>query len=50
MNQILLIKVQKERLFIFILVCFTSPTLGVLIETFTKGILCRNDRMKSLLF
>ena len=50
MNQILLIKGQKERLFIFTLVCFTSPTLGVLIGTFTKDILCRNDRMKSLLF
>ena len=50
MNQILLKRGQKERLFIFTLVCFTSPTLGVLIGTFTKDILCRNNRMKSLLF
>lgn len=50
MMNILLVKSAKMRLFFFTLVCFTSPTFGVLAGTFTKNIICRNDMTKSLYF
>ena len=50
MMNILQIISSKKRLFYFTLVCFTSPTLGVLVGTFTKNAFCKNDITKSLIF
>ena len=50
MMNILLIFSSQKRLFFFTLVCFTSPTLGVLIGTMTKNVFCKNDMTKSLIF
>ena len=50
MTNILLIPSPKRRLFFFTLVCFTSPTFGLIVGTFTKNILCQNDMTKSLIF
>lgn len=50
MMAILRIRDQNRRLFYFTLVCFTSPTLGVLCGTLTKNKICQNDMKKSLLF
>lgn len=47
---ILNVKDQKTRLFYFTLVCFTSPTLGVLLGSITKNKICQNDMTKSLVF
>ncbi len=50
MSSILRVRDQKTRLFYFTLVCFTSPTLGVLLGSITKNKVCENDMTKSLVF
>ena len=50
MNNILLIKSAKNRLFYFTIICFTAPTLGVLIGSITKNYFCQTSIKKSLIF
>ena len=50
MNNILLIKSAKNRLFYFTIICFTAPTLGVLLGSITKNYFCSTSIKKSLIF
>jgi len=50
MNNVLLIKSAKNRLFYFTIICFTAPTLGVLLGTIAKNYFCETSTKKSLYF
>jgi MFS family permease len=50
LDQILGIKSQKDRLFLFTVACFTAPVMGVLIGTEIKNKFCQQNMQKSLIF
>ena len=50
LDQILGIKSQKDRLFLFTIACFTAPVLGVLIASEIKIKFCQQNMRKSLMF
>ena len=50
LDQILGIKSQKDRLFLFTVACFSAPVMGVLIGTEIKNKFCQQNMQKSLIF
>ena len=50
LDAILGVKSQKDRLFLFTIVCFTAPVFGVLMGTGIKHVYCKQNMRKSLVF